>query len=290
MPATLGFIGLGIMGEGMARNLAKKGTDFKVVVWNRTAAKSEELQKEFPERVFVVGSVKEVVEQSDITFSMLSNLEASEACFPELLSGVSKGKMIVDCATLTPEAMEKMGTAVTEKGGQFLEAPVSGTKKPAADGMLIFLTSGSEDVSKVCKPYFDMMGKATHYYGSTLGKGTKMKLVVNMIMGTMMATVSEGVNLAESCGLESSQLFDVISQGAMACPMYNVKAANINTRNHPTAFPLKHAHKDMNFAISLGETNGVPLPVSESANKNFATAMEKHADSDFSAVSEVNRK
>eukprot|EP01060_Flectonema_neradi_P034959 TRINITY_DN6280_c0_g1_i1.p1 TRINITY_DN6280_c0_g1~~TRINITY_DN6280_c0_g1_i1.p1 ORF type:complete len:290 (+),score=52.10 TRINITY_DN6280_c0_g1_i1:72-941(+) len=287
---TLGFIGLGIMGEGMARNLVKKGEDLKLVVWNRTASKSEELQKEYPDKVTVASSVGDVIAKTDIIFSMLSNLEASDACFPELLSGVTKGKMLIDCATLTPEAMQKMGTAVTEKGGEFLEAPVSGTKKPAADGMLIFLTSGSSAASEACKPYFEMMGKATHYYGTELGKGTKMKLVINMVMGTMMAAVSEGVNLAESCGLESSQFFDVLSQGAMTCPMYTVKSANVNSREYPTAFPLKHAHKDMNFALSLGETNGVPLPISDVANKNFAAAMEKHSDSDFSAVSEINRK
>eukprot|EP01064_Diplonema_japonicum_P028650 TRINITY_DN443_c1_g1_i8.p1 TRINITY_DN443_c1_g1~~TRINITY_DN443_c1_g1_i8.p1 ORF type:complete len:308 (+),score=102.49 TRINITY_DN443_c1_g1_i8:58-924(+) len=285
---SIGFIGLGIMGEGMARNLAKGGV--KLVVWNRTASKSEELVKEYPDLVTVAASPGAVVKACGVTFSMLSNLEASAACFGPVLDNVAEGKSIVDCATLTPEAMQDMASKIQAKGGRFLEAPVSGTKKPAADGQLIFLTAGSESLNKEVSQYLDLMGKATHYYGEKVGAGTKMKLAINMTMGTMMVAVSEGIALAESSDLTAADFMEVLGEGAMACPMYKVKGANLISHSHPPAFPLKHAHKDMKFAIDLGAAQGATLPVSSSAEAQFAKAPAEDQDKDFSAVTEVVRK
>lgn len=172
-PATVGFIGLGIMGLGQANNLLKVG--FNLVVWNRDIAKAENLVAAHPPgRVRIASSPRDVVTSCELTYAMLSTPEASQAVFggPEgMLAGVSTGKMIVDCATLTPARMAEMASAVAAKGGSFLEAPVSGSKKPAADGALIFLTAGSEDVLSAARPGLEAMGKATHYYGSTVGVG-----------------------------------------------------------------------------------------------------------------------
>eukprot|EP01063_Lacrimia_lanifica_P007716 TRINITY_DN14971_c0_g2_i1.p2 TRINITY_DN14971_c0_g2~~TRINITY_DN14971_c0_g2_i1.p2 ORF type:complete len:287 (+),score=128.31 TRINITY_DN14971_c0_g2_i1:59-919(+) len=286
MSGEVGFIGLGLMGEGMVRNLLKNGV--RVTVWNRTDAKAKALHGEYPDLVTVAAAPKDVVATAALTFSILSNVEASEAVLPSVLEGVTAGHAVVDCATLTPEAMQKASKLVKEKGGRFLEAPVSGSKKPAADGTLIFLAAGDKDVFDECEKYFAMMGKAHHFYGD-VGQGTNMKLAVNMTMGSMMAAIGEGIGFAEKTGLKCDDFMEVINNGAMACPMYKLKAGNFNARNHPPAFPLEHAHKDMRFALGVGQTTGALLPVAQAAEATFAASSE-HYGKDFSALTEAHRK
>ena len=158
----LGFVGIGIMGEGMVNNLIKSGR--KLVIWNRNGGKVQNLVASNPS-VRLAASPREVVEQCDITFSMLSNHEASAAVFPEMLEGISPGKSIVDCATLSPERMQEMEAAVVGRGGTFLEAPVSGSKGPAAKGELIFLTGGDQRLFHQVSSELDIMGKAKFFFG-----------------------------------------------------------------------------------------------------------------------------
>ena len=145
-----GFIGIGIMGEGMAGCLLKAGKS--LVVWNRDATKAQKLSKAYPGLVTVVASAGEVIDACGVTYSMLSTLEASEAVFPSILKSMKQGKSLVDCATLTPERMQTMAQAVEIAQGRFLEAPVSGSKAPAAQGALIFLCGGDKSLYDECKP------------------------------------------------------------------------------------------------------------------------------------------
>ena len=127
----------------------------------------------------------EVVESCGLTYAMLSTPSVAHEVYEMgggLLSGVQDGKAIVDCATLTPERMAAMSSAVKAAGGSFLEAPVSGSKGPAEAGQLIFLTAGDAAVKEAAEADLEAMGKATFYFGEEVGRGSKMKLVVNMIM------------------------------------------------------------------------------------------------------------
>jgi len=155
MSSSIGFIGLGIMGEGMAGCLLSSGiagnsTEDTLVIWNRTTTKCDELKAKFPDKhIEIKSSAKEVIEACDITFSMLSTPEASRAVFEAkdgVLAGISEGKSIVDCATLAETDMQRMSEEIVSKGGRFLEAPVSGSKVPAATGALIFLCAGSKSL------------------------------------------------------------------------------------------------------------------------------------------------
>lgn len=290
MAAPVGFIGLGIMGIGQARNLLRSGKS--LVVWNRSAAKAEAFSKEEEAvgKVTVVASAAEVVQRCSVTYSMLSTLEASAAVFPSVLESVGPGKMICDCATLTPQRMAEMGAAVTAKGGGFLEAPVSGSKGPAEAGELIFLAAGEEAVKDACAADLDAMGKATFFFGAEVGAGSRMKLVVNMIMGAQLNALAEGVQLTEAAGLPVDKLVEVLGLGAMASGLVKGKGAAMNKRSYDAQFPLKHAQKDMRFALALGDELGVGLPVAAAANEQFKKARTEHGDEDFSAVVEVGRK
>jgi 3-hydroxyisobutyrate dehydrogenase-like beta-hydroxyacid dehydrogenase len=297
---AVGFIGLGIMGQGMAACLVKEGVaggtpTQPLTVWNRTPSKSVEFQQSHPDKTIVIASsAREVVETCGVTFCMLSTPEASRAVFddPEngVLVGVSAGSSIVDCATLAEADMTRMNQAVVDKGGRFLEAPVSGSKVPAAQGALIFLCAGSQELLAETQPALAAMGKAVHNFGPAVGRGTRAKLVVNSLMGTMVAALGEGLALAESVDLDGQQLLEVISQGAIQSPVYALKGPKMLKKEHPANFPLQHAHKDMALAKAMAQEAGVEYSVMDSAEKLFRATREDDelnvAEDDFSAVFE----
>jgi len=172
---------------------------------------------------------------------------------------------------------------------------VSGSKGPAATGTLIFLCAGSEDLfDEIRDNGLDAMGKASHFYGTEVGAGTRAKLVVNSLMGTMLSAFSEALALSESVGLDPNKMIEVIGQGAIQSPMFNLKGPKMAVSDHEPNFPLKHAHKDMSLACDMAKAAGVEFSVMESAEKLFREARDDPdlnvADEDFSAVFEKVHK
>uniref|UniRef100_A0A2P2MIC9 6-phosphogluconate dehydrogenase NADP-binding domain-containing protein n=1 Tax=Rhizophora mucronata TaxID=61149 RepID=A0A2P2MIC9_RHIMU len=203
----VGFLGLGIMGKAMSMNLIKSG--FKVTVWNRTLSKCNELV-EFGASIGETPAA--VVKKCKYTIAMLADPAAAlSVVFDKdgVLEETGTGKGYVDMSTVDPETSRKINAAITSKGGSFLEAPVSGSKKPAEDGQLIILAAGDKALYEEATPAFDVMGKKSFFLGE-VGNGAKMKLVVNMIMGSMMNAFSEGLVLAERSGLDPYNLLEVL--------------------------------------------------------------------------------
>ncbi|GAB4814524.1 hypothetical protein N2152v2_001570 [Parachlorella kessleri] len=269
----------------MALNLIKAGYD--VTVWNRTPGKCDSLANAGAK---VGSSPADVVRSCDITLAMVSDPEAclNLAFGPNgVAEGISAGKGYVDVSTVDAETAAQVAAAVRAKGGLYLEAPVSGSKGPAEQGQLIFLTAGDQQLFEAAGPLLDVTGKAKFFLGE-VGAGANMKLVVNMIMGTMMAAYAEGLSLAEQSGLKKEDLIEVIKLGAIAAPMFALKGPGMAARNYPTAFPLKHQQKDMRLAIALGDKLGQALPTSATANELYKQARAQNlGDADFSAVLEA---
>jgi len=279
---TFGFLGLGIMGSPMAKNLIKAG--FAVTVWNRSPEKCTELAALGAK---VAATPAEVTASCAVTFAMLADPAAAEAvCFaPDgALQGIGEGRGYVDMSTVDAATAQKIGAAITFKGGRFLEAPVSGSKKPAEDGTLIILAAGSRDLYDEALPALEKMGKKCLFLGE-LGNGARMKLVVNMVMGGMMTVFCEGLALAAKAGLDSGALLDVLDSGALANPMFKLKGAQIAQGSFAPAFPLKHMQKDLRLAVALGDTLGQPLLAAATANETFKKAKALGlSDQDFCAV------
>jgi len=290
MMSPIGFIGIGIMGRGMLKNLIDK-IDSKFVIWNRSSAVCDELHSQYPDKITIAQSAAAVVQQCGVTYTMLSTMEASIDVFdaPDtgVIAGVSEGKIIVDCATLSPERMVEENRCITAKGGLFLEAPVSGSKVPAETGTLIFLCGGDSALFESQAPLLDAMGKAKFLFGD-VGQGTNVKLVVNMIMGTMMGAFAEGLALGKAANLPLDQLLQVLDLGAMSNPMFRGKGPlMVAQKAFDPNFPLKHAQKDMKLALDLAGKHGLSLPTTAAANSVYLQAMQppvNAADEDFSAV------
>lgn len=282
---TIGFLGLGIMGRAMAANLVRAGLD--VTVWNRTPAACAPLtalgarQGESP---------RAVAAACDITFCMISTPQAvREVCLgPEgVAAGIGDGRGYVEVSTVDDETERAVAAAVTERGGRFLEAPVSGTKKPAEDGTLVFLAAGDESLFADAGPAFDAMGKQRFFLGP-VGQGARMKLLVNAVMAGMMASLSEGLSLGLAGGLDGETILKVLDAGAMACPMFRTKGPLMLRREYPTNFPLRHMQKDLQLAVELGHRLDRPLPVVAGVNETYKRARAAGlADADMCAVHEV---
>ncbi|XP_072952770.1 glyoxylate/succinic semialdehyde reductase 2, chloroplastic [Typha angustifolia] len=283
----VGFLGLGIMGSPMALNLIKAGCD--VTVWNRTKSKCDHLidlgAKYEP-------SPAEVASSCNVTFAMLADPDSAidVACGTNgAAKGMGPGKGYVDVSTVDGATSKMISQHIRDTGAAFLEAPVSGSKKPAEDAQLIFLAAGDASLYETAAPLLDIMGKSRFYLGD-VGNGAAMKLVVNMIMGSMMASFSEGLLLSEKVGLDPNVLIEVVSQGAISAPMYSVKGPSMVKATYPAAFPLKHQQKDLRLALGLAESVSQPIPIAAVANELYKVAKSRGlSDQDFSAVIEALR-
>jgi 2-hydroxy-3-oxopropionate reductase len=277
-----GFIGLGIMGSAMAANLVKAG--FDVTFWNRSLDKGAPLTALGAR---MAATPREVIETCPVTFAMLADPAASEAvCFGSdgVLAGIAAGKGYVDMSTVDAETSQKVGAAITARGGRFLEAPVSGSRKPALDGTLVILAAGNRFLYDEALPGLEKMGKKIMFLGEA-GNGARMKLVVNMVMGGMMAAFCEGLALGDKTGLRQEEILEVLDAGALANPMFRLKGESIVRGEFPVAFPLKHMQKDMRLAVSLGDRCGQPLHCAAAANESFKRAKVMGlGDEDFSAL------
>ncbi|KAG2589512.1 hypothetical protein PVAP13_5NG360400 [Panicum virgatum] len=230
----VGFLGLGIMGAPMASNLIRAGCD--VTLWNRTKSKCDPLLSLGAK---YVPSPAQVASSCDVTSAMLADPQsaAEVACGAGgAAEGLAPGKGYVDVSTVDGATSKLIGERITSTRASFLEAPVSGSKK------LIFLTAGDESLYKRVAPLLDVMGKSRFYLGD-VGNGAAMKLVVNMVMGSMIVSFSEGLLLSEKVGLDPNTLVEVISQGAISAPMFSLKGPSMVKAAYPTAFPLKHQQR-----------------------------------------------
>lgn len=282
---TIGFLGMGIMGKAMAINLLRHG--FKVTVWNRTLSRCDEVVKQ---GASLGETPAAVVEKCKYTIGMLADPSAAlSVVFDKngVLEQICDGKGYIDMSTVDADTSSKINEAIISRGGTFLEAPVSGSKKPAEDGQLVILAAGEKDLYDQVLPAFDVLGKKSYFLGE-VGNGAKMKLVVNMIMGSMMNVFSEGLVLADKSGLEQQTLLDVLDLAAVANPMFKMKGPSMIKNNYSPAFPLKHQQKDMRLALALGDENAVSMPLAAAANEAFKKARSMGlGDLDFSAVHET---
>jgi glyoxylate/succinic semialdehyde reductase len=263
----------------MALNLMKAGHE--LMVWNRTSSACQPL---VDVGATLASSAAEACEKSEVTFVMVSTPEAALACAEAAAPGLSKGKGYVDVSTVDAGTSYKISELIKSTGAEFLEAPVSGSKAPAEQGALIFMAAGDKSLYDKCVAPLDTMGKA-HFFLGDVGAGAKMKLIVNSVMGSMMASFAEGLSLTEAAQLDQDTLLQIISLGAINTPMYALKGPNMIAGKYPPAFPLKHQQKDMRLALALGDELAQEMPVAAAANEMYKTARRMGKDDDdFSAV------
>lgn len=267
----IGWIGLGYMGVPMARNLLKDGVP--LYVFNRTKEKAQAL---IDAGAILCSSPKEVAEHSDIVFTMLSDADAVK-CVLEgdngILSGMRPGKIVVDMSTVSPADSNLFAQMAAMKEVHFLDAPVSGSVKPAQDGTLVILVGGKSEILENCRPYFEKLGKALIRFGDT-GAGSFAKLVINSLLAITIQGVSEALVLAEKGGLQREQVLHMISESAVGTPLVQGKQELFMTEDFPAAFMLKLMSKDLGLASHLLEESNLKLPLIATAETTYASAKQ----------------
>ncbi|OQY16224.1 MAG: 3-hydroxyisobutyrate dehydrogenase [Desulfobacteraceae bacterium 4572_35.1] len=280
--AKYGFIGTGLMGNAMAFNLIQAGNE--LVVYNRDASKCENLVQAGAQQV---GSALEVIAAADITFCMVSDPQAAmSVCFSPhgVIQGIAPGKSYIDMSTVDPQTAQKIAISVQARGGQYLEAPVSGSLQPAKDGELVIIAAGDQSLWEQAQPAFAVMGKKSLFLGD-VGAAASMKLAVNMMMGSMMTVFTEALTLVQKCDINAEQLLDVLQSGALSCPMFSSKGAAILAENFTPNFPLKHMQKDLRLAVQLGDEKQLPMASVATANEIFKRACQQElSELDMCAV------
>jgi 3-hydroxyisobutyrate dehydrogenase len=260
----IGWIGLGNMGNPMAKNLIK--ANYEVTVYNRTKEKEQEL---IQLGATSAASPQELLEKCDIVFTMLTNDEAVKEVFQNetgLLSKPVAGKLVINMSTISPETSRYLAAISNKHQIEFLEAPVSGSVKPAQDGTLIILAGGSTENYERAKPLFDLLGKSSLLLGE-VGVGSSAKLAINYFLGLNIQGLAETVLFAEKNGVSRENMLAIVNEGACGNGITNIKTASLLSNQYPAAFALKHLHKDLNLAKNEGLDSPLFHPLLESFQK-----------------------
>ncbi|XP_049268107.1 LOW QUALITY PROTEIN: putative oxidoreductase GLYR1 homolog [Rhipicephalus sanguineus] len=269
-----GFLGLGNMGQGMVKNLINSG--HHITVWNRTPSKCRDFVK--------AGAYKgltpaDVVAASDITFCCVSNSHAAkEMVFGNcgVLHEIKDNKGYVEMTSIDPDTSQDISEAIMLRGGRYLEAPVSGSKKPAEDGTLIILAAGDRSLFNDCASCFEAIGRHAFYLGE-VGNGSKMSLILNMLLGTTLAGLAEAMALCDRAELSQKDLLEILELGDLNSAVISQKGQAIIEGTFATNMPLQHLQKDLCLAIGIGDQLEQPLPVTAAANEVRVDGINIHS-------------
>lgn len=260
----LGWIGLGNMGNPMAKNLIKAG--FPVSVYNRSLDKTEDFKTE----ATVCESISELVKNSDIIFTMLTNDDAVNHVYTEILTENLDGKLFIDCSTISQDCSLANAEMVKAKNAGFIDAPVAGSTVPAKEGTLIIMAGGDEKDVERAQPYFDKLGKLTKHLGAN-GSGIAAKLSINYFVSLIYQGLAETVLFSESLGIERKDMLEIINESACGNGATKVKTPLLINNEYPAAFALDLMLKD----ILLAQKAGANFPLSQAMIDTYQDAHNK---------------
>src|ERR687896_376994 len=271
MAEKVGFIGLGIMGGPMAKNLMEAG--YELVLFNRTREKAEAAAKEG--NAEVAGSPREVAENSDMIVTMLPDSpDVRDVVTGEdgVLEGISEGALLVDMSTISPVVTEELAEKVRERGASMLDAPVSGGDVGAIEGTLSIMVGGSEEDFERARPLFDVMGKVATHVGPT-GAGQVVKACNQIVVALNIEAVSEALVLGSKGGVSPEKIIEVLSGGLAANKVMEVKREKFLERDFEPGGKVEFHRKDLRIALEAGREYGVVLPVTALVCQMFEALM-----------------
>ena len=284
--AKLGFLGLGLMGYPMARNLLRAGHE--VALWSHTAEKARQLSAE--EKGKFCETPKQVAENADCIFLCVGSTEMSrEVILGErgIIQGAKPGTVVVDASTISPSASREIADALKKKRVEFLDAPCTGSTPGANGGTLTFMIGGDQAIFEKVKPYFEPMGKRLYYCGGP-GLGLQAKLSQNLILSNLLIAFNEGMVLATKGGVDPKLMLDILDNSAAKSGLISYKAPFVFRRDFQPAFSVKWMHKDIGLMLESGKELSVPLMLTSLTNQIFQAAIsEGHAEDDICATIKV---
>src|SRR5580693_4668291 len=285
---SVAILGLGIMGSGMAHRLLS--ANFPLAVYNRNREKCIPFARA---GAFVADSPRQAASRSQIILSMVADDAASRDVWlgdEGALKGEPSGSVLIESSTLSGDWIQELAANAVERGCQFLDAPVTGTKPHAASGELVFLVGGSAEALDAARPVFSVLGRDAVHLGP-VGSGSLMKLINNFVCGVQAASFAEAVAMIDAGGLDRAQAVSILTGGAPGSGIVKRVAERIATNDFTPNFALRWMAKDISYAIADASKNGISLQTAAAALSVFKQAIaEGHGEEDFSAVSKLSKK
>ena len=274
---TVGFIGLGIMGKPMARNLLKAG--YPLVVHNRSRAAVEELSKEGAQ---TATSSKEVAERSELLITMLPDSPDVEQVYAGeqgVFAGAKPGMLLIDMSSIAPVVSRRLAKEAEKRGIDMLDAPVSGGEAGAISATLSIMIGGKASAVEQAMPIFQALGKNIVHVGEA-GAGQVTKAANQMVVGTTIAIVSEALVLAAKAGVDPAKVRQALLGGFAQSKILEAHGQKMLERNFKPGFRIRLHEKDMKIALATGGEYGVPLMVSSTVAQ-MMTAMRAMGNGDL---------
>jgi 3-hydroxyisobutyrate dehydrogenase/2-hydroxy-3-oxopropionate reductase len=284
--AKLGFLGLGLMGYPMARNLLRAGHD--VAVWSHTADKARKLSTE--EKATFCETPRGVAEKADCIFLCVGDTGMSREVIlgkDGLIHGLKAGTVVADASTISPSESRAIGDALRAKGVEFLDAPCTGSTPGAEGGTLTFMIGGDQKVYDKVKSYFEPMGKRLYYCGGP-GLGLQAKLSQNLILSNLLIAFNEGMVLATKGGIDPKLMLDILDNSAAKSGLISYKAPFVFRGDFQANFSVKWMFKDIGLMLDSGKELGVPLLLTSLTRQLFQAAIsEGYGDDDICSTIKV---
>jgi 3-hydroxyisobutyrate dehydrogenase len=256
MAELVGFIGLGIMGQGMVRNLLKAG--FEVNIWNRTAKRMDPLVEEGAKKT---NSPADLASKCDIVITCVSDTpDVQEVVLSEsgVIHGVKSGALLVDMSTISPQATREIAAKLDEKGVHMLDAPISGGSEGAAKGTLSIMIGGDAKQVARAMPHFEAMGKTITHVGGH-GAGQMVKLVNQILVVVNMLAAAEALLFGQAGGLDLQKTLEAVTQGAAGSWMLSNRGPQVLERDWRPGFTIDLQQKDLRLVMEAADQMGVPL-------------------------------
>jgi len=277
---AVGFVGLGAMGRGMARNLQRAG--LLRGIWNRTAAAARELAAETG--CTAADSPADLAARCDVIVLCVSAdadvLEVVDAMAPALRAG----SIVIDCSTVAAETAREAARRLATHGVAFLDAPVSGGVEGARDGTLAIMVGGDADAFERARPVLAAMGRAITHFGPS-GAGQAAKATNQIMCAGIIQAVAEAMAFAKAEGLPLEPLIETLGKGAGSSWYFVNRAPNIVRDSYPAGFRVRLHEKDLRICREMAARHGVELPVVESTLRHYRELVERgHGDEDISTI------
>jgi 3-hydroxyisobutyrate dehydrogenase-like beta-hydroxyacid dehydrogenase len=269
--AKLGFLGLGLMGCPMARNLLRAGHE--VALWSHTTEKARRLAAEAGGRF--CETPREVASNAECVFLCVGDTAMSREAIlgaNGLSAGLASGSVVVDASTVGPSASRAIGETLGAQGITLLDAPCTGSVPGAEGGTLTFMVGGDKEVFERVRPYFEPMGKRIYYCGGP-GMGLHAKLTQNLVLANILWAFNEGMVLAAKAGMDMNLMLDILDNSAAKSGLISFKAPYVLRRDFAPKFSTKWMHKDIGLILESGAELGVPLPLTGLTRQLFQTAL-----------------
>ena len=266
---TVAFIGLGAMGSQMAANLRSAGFDMRV--WSRDRGKCAPLAQAGAE---VCDSAAHAAAGADFIVSMVADDGATRQVMlgeQGVLATARRDAVIVDCSTNTPAMVREVSATAAARGVHHLDAPVSGSIPQARGRELVFMVGGDATVFERCRPLFDAMGRLARLMGPS-GAGATIKLINNMMSGTVNAAIAEAISVAQAAGIDQAGALEILGEGAAGCRLMKTKIPKMYARDFSPQFQLGLMEKDLRYFLALATELDRPVPIASLVRSQMQAA------------------